>query len=93
MADSRRLAPVDLDPEIVSSLPPSSLLAYVALRGTEKPQRVREITQRTGMSERTTRHALGQLVEKDVVFERQATDGDARGREYMLENGVNSGHR
>lgn len=84
------MTPIDLDPEIVSSLPPSSLLAYVALRETETPQRVREIAQRTGMSERTTRHGLRRLTEEDIAIERCSTDGDSRGREFVLETGTAS---
>lgn len=80
-------APVDLDAEVVTGLSPSCLLAYLALRETDSPQRTRDVARWTGMSERTARHALAQLTEADVVQTRPSTDGDARGREYVLRNG------
>lgn len=75
--------PVDLEPSVASTLPPSGLLVYLALRETDGPRSTRSVARWTGISEKTTRRALQRLQEADVVEQRRSVE-DARGVKYAL---------
>jgi DNA-binding transcriptional ArsR family regulator len=64
-------------------LPPSAGFVHLLLHLVDKPLSVKQLNQRGGLAERTTRRALDQLQEAGLVQEAPSLGGD-RATQYRI---------